>query len=893
MRVRPTICSTACLLLGFASLAGAQAARRETVLQTGHAVGVKAVAFHPDGKLAATGGDDDSVILWDIATGRQLRSFRGGPLANGYEVKAGLAGMTLPDSFPLAATAAATVESIQFSRDGARMLVNCGPKGMRDLMLACCAATIWDTASGRLIRRIEVGQELDALALSPDGRRVFGGGWGMAQEEVQELAAAGIKVAPDVPGMVWDVASGSKIGQFSSRQFDVRAGQFAADGRAVLTVCVERDATNRTSRGQAPPAPAPGTPAAASAPPPLPPTFLVVWDISAGKPIRQFAVTRGMSHLSVAPQGDRVLLWNPIHSDLPVEVWDLTTAKRLYAVKGKLCGWGREGRAWTVIDAVGNVRTYDASSGREVGRLAQTLSDVTSLAVSRDGAKLLVGMTHHPEPSSPQDAKKPRLPGKALVLDLATGAAVATLACRHDPVDAIAISRTGRYLTVGDKLWDTERGAPLAALCDTTAQCFTAAFAPDERRMVVSHHQPPPMFDFSSALLGPARAAPQVLARELELPSCRELRRFPASEEVYDRVAVAYDATGQRIMTLTANGIITFWNASTGARIAESRIQANRVRMAASPSGKLTAAVYEFESTVWWDLRSGKEAPAAGRTAVDARHGGSPQSVSRDGKRRLEINDNGTAVALIDSEKPQAQLALKPKLKKGALLAIVGFDPADEQFAFAKINALRSVLLDPATGKVIRELETVEMETPVLVFSPDEKQVIAGSDNGRIVAWSVAEGRVVDQFSCPSPVIALCCSADGKRLAVGCADRTAMLVRWDNKARTALGGHEGPVDRIAFSSNGKLLVTVSSQDASARLWDAASGKELARMVSLNDRADWLVITPDGRYDGSPAGRRAVMHRTGDGSDLAAAEEAAPSLHRAGLLAKLWRGEPCE
>ena len=884
MRVRPTICWAACLTLGFAALAGGQAARRETVLQTGHAAGVKAVAFHPDGKLAATGGDDDSVILWDLATGRQLRTYRGGPLANGYEVKAGLAEMKLPENFPVAAAAAPSIANIQFSRDGGRMLVNCEPKGLRDLMMACCAATIWDTASGRLLRRIELGQEFDTLAFSPDGRLVFGGGSGMPAEEVQEMAAVGVKVAPDVPGVVWDVASGKKIAQLHSRQLDVVTGQFTADSGAVITVCVERNATNSGSRSQAPAS------AAADGPPPLPPTFLVVWDASSGKPKRQFAVTRGLSRLAAAPQGDRVLLWNSVRLDLPVEVWDLATAKRLHAVPGKLCDWGRDGRRWTVLDADGKVHTYDAADGKHVGQLDQTLPDATSLAVSPDGATLLVGITHQPDAPASQDAKKPRLPGKAVALDLATGAVRATLACRHDPVDSLAVSRTGRYLMVGDKLWDTEQGTPLAALCDTPAQCFAAAFAPDDRRLVVSNLQPSPMFDFASALLGPAKASPHVLARELELPSCRELHRLSTSAEVYDRVALAYDATGQRIMTLTENGSIALWNASTGARIGESRIQSHRVRLAGSPSGKLAAAIFEFESTVWWDLRSGKEAPAAGRTAVDARRGDSPRSVSSDGKRRLEVNDNGTAVALIDSDKPQAQLVLAPKLKDGELLSTVGFDPADERFAFTKINALRSVLLDAATGRIVRELETVEMDAPVLVFSPDEKQVVAGGDNGRIVVWSVAEGRVVDRFSCPSPVTALCCSADGKRLAVGCADRSALVVQLDGKTTTHCRGHDSPVSGVAFAADGRLLITVSSQDATARIWNAASGTELARMISLNDRADWLVITPDGRYDGSPAGRRAVMHRTGNGSDLAAAEEAAPALRRAGLLTDIWRGQ---
>ena len=38
----------------------------------GHASGVNAVAFSPDGATLATGGQDGSLALWEVATGRRL-----------------------------------------------------------------------------------------------------------------------------------------------------------------------------------------------------------------------------------------------------------------------------------------------------------------------------------------------------------------------------------------------------------------------------------------------------------------------------------------------------------------------------------------------------------------------------------------------------------------------------------------------------------------------------------------------------------------------------------------------------------------------------------------------------------------------------------------------------
>src|SRR5574341_374671 len=61
----------------FPSVVAAQDLPVETVVQTGHSQGLHCGTFSPDGKYFVTGSYDGNVKLWDVATGREVRTFTG------------------------------------------------------------------------------------------------------------------------------------------------------------------------------------------------------------------------------------------------------------------------------------------------------------------------------------------------------------------------------------------------------------------------------------------------------------------------------------------------------------------------------------------------------------------------------------------------------------------------------------------------------------------------------------------------------------------------------------------------------------------------------------------------------------------------------------------------
>ena len=70
-------------------------------------------------------------------------------------------------------------------------------------------------------------------------------------------------------------------------------------------------------------------------------------------------------------------------------------------------------------------------------------------------------------------------------------------------------------------------------------------------------------------------------------------------------------------------------------------------------------------------------------------------------------------------------------------------------------------------------------------------------------------------------------SPDGSRIVTASWDKTARI--WDAataKEIAVLRGHDGPVVSAAFSPDGSRIVT-ASEDKTARIWDAATAKEIA------------------------------------------------------------------
>ena len=130
--------------------------------------------------------------------------------------------------------------------------------------------------------------------------------------------------------------------------------------------------------------------------------------------------------------------------------------------------------------------------------------------------------------------------------------------------------------------------------------------------------------------------------------------------------------------------------------------------------------------------------------------------------------------------------------------------------------------------------------------SPDGTRIVTGSDDGTVRLWDTATQKPVGRtMGHGGPVNSVIVSPDGERILTASHDKTARL--WNGVTGEPMGvamRHEDSVAAAIFSPDGTRVATASS-DKTVRLWNAATGEPAGEVLPHDDAVTLVAYSPDG------------------------------------------------
>lgn len=158
-------------------------------------------------------------------------------------------------------------------------------------------------------------------------------------------------------------------------------------------------------------------------------------------------------------------------------------------------------------------------------------------------------------------------------------------------------------------------------------------------------------------------------------------------------------------------------------------------------------------------------------------------------------------------------------------------------------------LWDIAAGKEKINIK-LEQSSSQVEFSPDWHWMasLSFSDSSTVTLWDLSTGRLTSQLSHDGPVEAMSFSSDSQWLATGSRDATARL--WEVATGREAGrrihkGVDGIVRIVTFSPDSKLIASSAGDDGVVEIWEVLTGQLAARMDYSPQSVTLVKFTPDG------------------------------------------------
>jgi len=770
----------------------------------GHTAAVRSVQFSPDGGLLISGGNDNTVKIWDADSGRLQKNLRGH------------GGRVLQCLF-----------SPKFSGGNRRVL-----SGSHDHF-----AKIWnldDYEESRTFgRRVLAGHEDAVLgaAFSPDG---------------QEIVTA----SRDRTARKWNRRTGKEIHKFrEGHAYLTSTAALFPDGKRLLTAAVDNTARiwDVTGGGQELVLPGTGTSTAVALSsdgqwiltgsdkkdPDAKLWDAKLWDARSGQIIDTLE-GHGAEVTAVAISGDRKLLFTGDALGR-CRLWNAETRQQIWLAADHTAAVTAAAflpDASRIVTASldNSVAQWDAATGKELPKLRLKHGyGVTSMALSRDGRRLLT-------------------------------------ACRDKSVEVQVrqrdrVQKAGRLVSTV-RLWDVATGRQIGEL-DTRGEIVsTVAFSPDGQRAVTTCAD-----EFPQGEDGRRTVAqdPATSVRLWDVSTQREIPAagggaFLAHRNVRNWAWSAVFSGDGRYIVTAGGDKASLWNLATGTREMDFGPHQPVASAHFSPDGRsVITGSWDTTARIW---------NAATGLMEQKLQGGHEAFVNSavfhptDPTLALTASDDGTAkLWKLEGEQPNRKWKVFKEFigHTGDVNGAV-FSP-DGEYVLTASNDKTARIWNAKDGKELpfsplrendEEVRRPDVEAEFThqqavlcaVYSADGKWIVTGSEDTTARLWRADTGRPVmigdlatEEATDPAAADPPADPADDEPTDPADDEPTVP------QKPLILAGHSASVTSVAVSEDGTRALT-GSADGTAKLWELRNGDEILTLKGHTEEVTCVAFSPD-------------------------------------------------